>query len=469
MTEDQGRPDEREQPQPEDARVRPRRSIWGTPARCRRRAASSYPPPPGGPFAADPLEAGPAPARGVRSLGARRTRARTRGAGHSRLPRRRRQPPSRRGHRTRCGAGGGRHRRRARRRPDRGPARWSGRGPPHEPVDVRWHRAAAGAGARLHRRGRAGSIAAIAARALPSVVTIKVSGADATGTGSGFVLTVRRLHPHQQPRRRGRRQGGTITVEFSNGTHEPAQDRRARRAPTTWPSSRSTAPDLPVLPLGAVQRRRRRRPGDRGRRPARPGQHRHQRHRQRPEPAGHAGGRGRRPVLHQRDPDRRRDQPRQLRRPAARHVRAGDRRQLGHRAACPATAPATSRATSASASRSRATRPARTAEQLITTGKASHPVIGVMLDTDVPGRRRADRHRRAAAAATPVTKGGPADKAGLQARRHHPRARRQGHRQRRPVHRRPSGPRSVGDSVSADRASRRVERTVRMTLQAATD
>ena len=33
-----------------------------------------------------------------------------------------------------------------------------------------------------------GSIAAIAARALPSVVTIKVQGADATGTGSGFVL-----------------------------------------------------------------------------------------------------------------------------------------------------------------------------------------------------------------------------------------------------------------------------------------
>ena len=37
----------------------------------------------------------------------------------------------------------------------------------------------------------------------------------------------------------------------------------------------------------------------------------------------------------------------------------------------------------------------KTADQLIATGKASHPVIGVMLDTTYEGERRADRHRRA--------------------------------------------------------------------------
>jgi putative serine protease PepD len=54
----------------------------------------------------------------------------------------------------------------------------------------------------------------------------------------------------------------------------------------------------------------------------------------------------------------------------------------------------------------------KTAEQLIATGKASHPVIGVILDTayDGPGVRIADSPKDGR---DPVTKGGPADRAGL--------------------------------------------------------
>jgi len=56
----------------------------------------------------------------------------------------------------------------------------------------------------------------------------------------------------------------------------------------------------------------------------------------------------------------------------------------------------------------------RTADQLIASGKASHPVIGVLLDPDYtgPGVRiaTADQGGRA-----PITKGGPADKSGLKA------------------------------------------------------
>ncbi|MEP6854709.1 MAG: trypsin-like peptidase domain-containing protein [Pedococcus sp.] len=63
-----------------------------------------------------------------------------------------------------------------------------------------------------------GSIANIAAKALPSVVTIKVKGADGAGTGSGFVLDhdghiVTNNHVVASAA-----DGGTIAVELSNGT-----------------------------------------------------------------------------------------------------------------------------------------------------------------------------------------------------------------------------------------------------------
>ncbi|WP_457253745.1 trypsin-like peptidase domain-containing protein [Pedococcus sp. P5_B7] len=63
-----------------------------------------------------------------------------------------------------------------------------------------------------------GSIANIAANALPSVVTIKVDGADGGGTGSGFVLDrdghiITNNHVVASAA-----SGGTIKVELSNGT-----------------------------------------------------------------------------------------------------------------------------------------------------------------------------------------------------------------------------------------------------------
>ncbi|MEO6412759.1 MAG: trypsin-like peptidase domain-containing protein [Pedococcus sp.] len=63
-----------------------------------------------------------------------------------------------------------------------------------------------------------GSIANIAAKALPSVVTIKVDGADGGGTGSGFVLDrdghiITNNHVVASAAA-----GGTIKVELSNGT-----------------------------------------------------------------------------------------------------------------------------------------------------------------------------------------------------------------------------------------------------------
>ncbi|KQZ89124.1 hypothetical protein ASD62_07210 [Phycicoccus sp. Root563] len=63
-----------------------------------------------------------------------------------------------------------------------------------------------------------GSIANIAAKALPSVVTIKVKGADGAGTGSGFVLDrdghiITNNHVVASAAA-----GGTIAVELSNGT-----------------------------------------------------------------------------------------------------------------------------------------------------------------------------------------------------------------------------------------------------------
>jgi len=54
----------------------------------------------------------------------------------------------------------------------------------------------------------------------------------------------------------------------------------------------------------------------------------------------------------------------------------------------------------------------KTAEQLIATGKATHPVVGVMIDTTYQGEgvKIASGATRGAPA---ITKGGPADKAGL--------------------------------------------------------
>ena len=54
----------------------------------------------------------------------------------------------------------------------------------------------------------------------------------------------------------------------------------------------------------------------------------------------------------------------------------------------------------------------KTAEQLISSGKATHPVIGVLLDTTYKGEgaRISDVPQNGT---PPITKGGPAEKAGL--------------------------------------------------------
>jgi putative serine protease PepD len=73
----------------------------------------------------------------------------------------------------------------------------------------------AGAGATSRPEG---SIANIAAKALPSVVTIKVDGADGAGTGSGFVLDRDGHIITNNHVVAGAASGGTIKVELSNGT-----------------------------------------------------------------------------------------------------------------------------------------------------------------------------------------------------------------------------------------------------------
>jgi putative serine protease PepD len=94
-----------------------------------------------------------------------------------------------------------------------------------------------------------GSIAKIAATALPSVVTIKISTAQGAGTGSGFVidgaghiLTNNHVVSRAQ-----------LTAE-DRGRAVRRQQRRPRSSgvtrPTTWPCSRSTRTDLDPLAWG---------------------------------------------------------------------------------------------------------------------------------------------------------------------------------------------------------------------------
>ena len=107
----------------------------------------------------------------------------------------------------------------------------------------------------------------------------------------------------------------------------------------------------------------------------------------------------------------------------------------------------------------------KTAEQLIATGKATHPVIGIMIDTSYQGEgvKIADAPRNGS---PPITKGGPADKAGLRPGEVITKF------DGRPV----TGSdefvvairaKSVGDKVELTVRRGSTERTVKMTLQAA--
>jgi putative serine protease PepD len=106
-------------------------------------------------------------------------------------------------------------------------------------------RAGAGATARP-----SGSIASIAAKALPSVVTIKVKGADGAGTGSGFVLdrdghVITNNHVVA-----GAADGGTIRIELSDGNEVDAKV-VGRDSSYDLAVLRITRTDLPPLTMGS--------------------------------------------------------------------------------------------------------------------------------------------------------------------------------------------------------------------------
>ena len=125
------------------------------------------------------------------------------------------------------------------------------------------------------------SLAGVAERLLPSVVTVRVAGTGSASVGSGFVVTadgyvitndhvvgetsgtgVGDVQRRQHRLRRGRRQGPRVGHRRDQGRQDRPAAGRARR----------------------LRRDRGRRPGARVRLPAGAGQHGDRRHRQRPRP-----------------------------------------------------------------------------------------------------------------------------------------------------------------------------------------
>jgi len=312
----------------------------------------------------------------------------------------------------------------------------------------------------------AGSIADIAARALPSVVTIKVKGSDALGTGSGFVLRKDGYILTNNHVVEGAAKTGKITVLFTDGKVSDAKvigrdasydlavirvDRRdlpvlafgvsstvvvgdpviAVGAPlgldSTVTSGIVSALNRPVTPGGsgdstaafinAIQTDAAINPGNSG------------------GPLLDMVGRviGVNSAI--------------ARVAGSENPVAGQSGNIGVGFAIPSD------------------QARKTAEQLIVTGKATHPVIGVMLDTTYEGEgvKIATGPRNGSPA---ITKGGPADKAGL----------RPGDVIIKFAGRPVVGPdefvvairaKSVGDEVELTVRRGTSERTVKMTLQAA--
>ena len=185
--------------------------------------------------------------------------------------------------------------------------------------------------------------AAIYERLSPGVVTVTslfgrqtlrtiLGGGGSAGQGSGFVLD-------------GDGYIATNAHVITNGTGEQAQEGAARSSCSSRTATRSRREivgydpnadvgvvkvdpkglELVPLSLGRTARRPRRRSGGGDRQPVRRAGLALDRRRVGEEPHDRGADR----LLDQRrDPDRRRDQPRQLRRPAARRPRARDRHQL---------------------------------------------------------------------------------------------------------------------------------------------
>ncbi len=199
----------------------------------------------------------------------------------------------------------------------------------------------------------ADSLAGVAERVLPSVVTIKVRTSGGGSVGSGFVASS---------------DGYVITndhvVADAVGTadgHLPRRHQRRRHGRRAGPGVRHRGGQgLPHrADAGGVRRlgrARRRRPGAGLRLAAVAVEHRHRRHRQRRSTGPSRPASGAASALLRGDPDRRRGQPGQLRRPAGRRRRPRHRGEHGDQFA--RRGPGHRRATSASPSRSRSTRPA---------------------------------------------------------------------------------------------------------------
>ena len=203
-----------------------------------------------------------------------------------------------------------------------------------------------------------GSVADIAARTVPAVVSLEVRVGEEAGTGSGIVIQsdgyVLTNNHVVAPAAAGA--GSRLDAVFADGTRAPA--RIVGRDPKTDLAVVKVDVANPVvaaigssagLAVGDAR--------DRHRLPPRPRRHGHPGHRERAGPARPARrGRLRRGRGDRRHPDRRRDQPRQLRWPAGRLHRRRDRHQHA-RSAASAPRRATRAARSAWASRSRSTRP----------------------------------------------------------------------------------------------------------------
>ena len=237
--------------------------------------------------------------------------------------------------------------------------------------------------ARGDRAAARGSVANIAANALPSVVTIRVEGGSGAGTGSGFVLD-RQGHVitnnHVVAAASG---GGSIAVQLANGRQLDAT-LVGRDASYDLAVLEVGRKDLTPLPDRGVVRRRRRRPGHRRRRAPRARQHGDHGDRQRPRPSGERRQRDDRSYINAIQTDAAIN-PGEQRGSAPRHVGQGHRGELRDR-------PAPRRRCSSEQSGSIGLGFAIPSDQVRTTatsssgtGTAEHPVIGVVLDLQLQG------------------------------------------------------------------------------------
>ena len=181
-----------------------------------------------------------------------------------------------------------------------------------------------------------------------------------------------RLHPHQQPRRRGRRPRSSS--RSASRTRPPRSSAPTR--PPTSRSSRSTAPAIPAIEVGSSKDLQGRAVRHGGRQPVRPRQDGHDRHHLGAAPLGAGAGpdRQRHHHLHEPHPDRRGHQPGQLGRRARRRRRAGS--SASTRSSSRPRAAWARRSRRASASRSRSTSPSTSPTSSSRPARRRHPYLG---------------------------------------------------------------------------------------------